>query len=76
MAQAEWILYCDESGNTGKNFGDPVQPVFIEAGWRVQRQDLSAITKSLQELERNYGYSNREVKGAKLVKTVKGRRFS
>ena len=27
--------YCDESGNTGANLLDPIQPLFVVGGWFV-----------------------------------------
>ncbi len=75
MKTAEWALYCDESGNTGKNFADRAQPVFIEAGWYLRHDESAAIAKRIEELEKRDGYSKAEVKGAKLLKSPKGRRF-
>lgn len=28
-------FYCDESGNSGGNYLDPQQPVFVLAGWSI-----------------------------------------
>jgi hypothetical protein len=75
MRKTEWALYCDESGNTGKNFGDRAQPVFIEAGWYVRHEEAAGIAEKIERLERREGYSNKEVKGAKLLKSGKGRGF-
>jgi hypothetical protein len=68
-AKAEWALYCDESGNTGKNFGDRAQPVFVEAGWYVCHDKTTTLADKFEQVEHREGYTKKEVKGAKLLKT-------
>jgi hypothetical protein len=72
---AEWGLYCDESGNTGRNFADRAQPVFIEAGWYVRHAESRALAEKIEELEKRSAYTKAEVKGNKLLKSGKGRGF-
>jgi hypothetical protein len=72
---AEWALYCDESGNTGKNFADRAQPTFIEAGWYVRHDESRAIAEKIEQLEKRAGYTKAEIKGTKLLKSGKGRAF-
>jgi hypothetical protein len=74
--KAKWALYCDESDNSGKNFGDPAQPIFIEAGWYFCYEEAPGIAATLDQLERDEGYDKKEIKGVKLLKSTKGPRLS
>lgn len=74
-AKPEWALYCDESGNTGKNFADRTQPLFIEAGWYIRHDEAAATAQNFENLEERESYNKTEIKGAKLLKSGKGRAF-
>lgn len=75
MTTAEWVLYCDESGNTGKNFADRAQPVFTEAGWYLRHDESRGLAEQIEKLEKREGYTKAEIKGTRLLKSAKGRRF-
>lgn len=38
---SNWKLYLDESGNTGTNFTDHDQPIFIYGGWLLQCKNIA-----------------------------------
>jgi hypothetical protein len=71
----EWALYCDESGNTGKNFGDRSQPLYVECGWYVRHEDGPALMRRVESLESSHGYQRTEIKGARLLRSRPGRAF-
>src|ERR1039457_5131312 len=65
-------LFCDETGNTGKRFLDPAQPVFAEGGWFIAHKDRPRAMNAIEEVERKYTSGARELKGAELIKKGKG----
>jgi hypothetical protein len=73
--KAEWALYCDESGNTGKNFGDRAQPVFIEAGWYIRHDEAAGVAEKREQLQQRSSYTQKEIKAARVLKSGKGREF-
>ena len=45
----EWVLYLDESGNTGTNMFDENQPFYVYAGWLIKNEDENSIVKYIKE---------------------------
>lgn len=45
----EWVLYLDESGNTGTNMFDENQPFYVYAGWLIKNGDGNSIVKYIKE---------------------------
>lgn len=57
------LIYFDESGNTGKNFGDTSQPVFVlgalvvpEFAWQSIERDLDAAIQEHAPVEQSIEY--------------------
>ena len=73
MPMAPLHAYCDESGNTGANVGDPHQPVLAFGGWLFP----SRISEEVGDLTREFLYrtrpQRREFHGTDLLKTPSGR---
>ncbi len=68
-------IYCDESGNTGSNYLDINQPFYVLSGWMVER-NLSYRAKNKVEFLKEQSYPQaQELKGSKLLKNNRGRRF-
>jgi len=44
------LVYLDESGNTGKNLGDPQQPVFLLCAMLVHKDRWQMLENSLQQV--------------------------
>lgn len=65
-------VYCDESGNTGSNFLDPQQPIYVLAGWwvdpNVEKNANDAVIRYLGSVPG----SPRELHGAQLLRQSKG----
>ena len=68
-------IYCDESGNTGANYLDLGQPVYVLSGWLIERNSSYRARDKIIELRREYFPQAKELKGSKLLKTSKGRSF-
>ena len=64
-------IYFDESGFTGNNLLHPDQSIFAYAS--VATSDAEA-KDFVEELIQKYGFQNGELKGNKLVKSIKGRK--
>jgi uncharacterized protein DUF3800 len=45
-----YLVYCDESGNTGTNLTDPAQPVFLLGALVVPEQDWRTIEKAIDDI--------------------------
>lgn len=80
----EFILYCDESGNSGPNYLDAGQPFYVLAGWWIPVDALVDVTIKLEEIramraDKNYVPSSPldvwEVKATSLVKRAGGQRI-
>jgi len=68
-------IYCDESGNTGTNFLDLDQPLYVISGWMIERNiSYRARDKVISLMEENFPQM-KELKGSKLLKSSKGRHF-
>jgi len=65
-------VYCDESGNTGANYIDQQQPLYVLAGWWIHRDNEKDVSDLFQELILNRMNATTEIKGASLVKTNEG----
>lgn len=67
----ELHVFCDESGNTGANFLDPDQPVYVLAGWGVKFDDLLSAAAVVESCRSKYGIAG-ELRAKKLLRTQKG----
>jgi hypothetical protein len=54
-------VYCDESGNSGSNYIDVQQPIFVLAGWAVRPQARVRIEQAVADLGRRIGTPEREI---------------
>jgi hypothetical protein len=72
LADSKLVFYVDEAGNTGANHLDRDQPYYVAAGWLLRDIDVgradAAVARARKATERN------ELKGAKMLKTVRGTR--
>lgn len=66
------ILYCDESGNTGDNFLDSCQPVYVLAGWIVPFPKIEIAETSILDFEDRLSDALSEPKSSKHLKTKTG----
>lgn len=69
-----YIIYCDESGNTGSNYLDLQQPIYALAGWWVrsdsERKADNIVTAHLESVSG----IGKEAKGSRLVRHLEGQR--
>ena len=70
-----FVLYCDESGNTGANFLDRDQPIFVLGGWFFERNESYRANSLIEKLKRENFQQAKELKGSRLLKSEKGRKF-
>ncbi|WP_225414642.1 DUF3800 domain-containing protein [Stigmatella hybrida] len=68
------ILLCDEAGNTGPNFLDPDQVVFVYAGLLIEREKLPELRVAIDEVDSHYPGAT-EKKGKALTKDDRGRKI-
>jgi len=69
-----YTIYCDESGNTGSNYLDPHQPIYVLAGWWVRPDsERKAENTVIAHLGSASGIE-KETKGSRLVRHLKGQR--
>lgn len=64
-------IYCDESGFSGNNLLDQVQPFFVYASIAISHEEAADC---VDELIKTYGVQGGELKGRTLVKYNKGRK--
>jgi len=64
-------IYFDESGFTGNNLLNPNQTIFSYGSVQVNEDDAREFVQSIIQ---RYNVQNGELKGGKLVNSVKGRR--
>jgi hypothetical protein len=68
------VVYCDESGNTGSNYLDPQQPIYVLAGWWVRSDsERKAEDIIIAHLGLASG-TEKETKGSRLVRRLRGQR--
>jgi len=68
-----WLVFCDEAGNTGTNHTDDSQPYFVLAGWIVDSDLVGETRRAIGPILRPSQPSQRELKGAELIRTPRGR---
>jgi len=68
-------IFCDESGNTGTNYLDPNQPLYVLSGWMVERNLSYRAKNRVQDLKEKNFPQAQELKGSKLLKSSKGKSF-
>jgi hypothetical protein len=67
------VLLCDESGNTGSDYLDEDQQVFVYAGILLETNKLQELRAAVADVDRLYRQA-REKKGWALTKDGKGRK--
>jgi hypothetical protein len=67
----ELHVFCDESGNTGSNFLDADQPVYVLAGWGVKFDGLLSASALVESSRSRYGIRG-ELRAKNLLKTQTG----
>ncbi len=66
-------LFCDETGNSGSNFNDPAQPLYIEGGWFVAHEKRAALEAVFAEIERSFNFGPK-TKGTNLKGSPRGQK--
>lgn len=65
-------IYCDESGNSGGNFLDSQQPVYVLAGWSIDKNKRFLADKIIQRFHEKYYPDKPELKGSEILKSNEG----
>lgn len=65
-------FYCDESGNTGSNFLDPQQPVYVAGAFALPASKVKAARATVKKHIKESGRD--ELKGAALMRSPPGRK--
>lgn len=69
------IAFMDESGNTGANFFDRQQPIYVCGGFLTKEKNIGVANDIILDWESLIRKENQpELKGGKLVKSPKGRK--
>jgi len=66
--------YCDESGNTGANFLDPIQPLLVVGGWLVNDRLVEAAEQIVKEHIELIAPVDGELHGIRLLRNEFGTR--
>ncbi|MCY8042146.1 DUF3800 domain-containing protein [Bacillus spizizenii] len=67
-------VYCDESGNSGKNFLDSGQPMYVLAGIMVERNQSYRLRNRIIEFRKECYPDQEEIKGSYILKNTKGQK--
>lgn len=70
------VVYCDESGNSGGNYLDPQQPVYVLAGWSIEKKQQSRADKIIERFKNTYYPYKEELKGAEILSSNEGQRLT
>ncbi|MBK8202856.1 MAG: DUF3800 domain-containing protein [Bdellovibrionales bacterium] len=70
--QEPYTLYLDESGNTGRRYLDPDQPIFVLGGWIFKTSLKGRLESIVSDWELAQGKTH-EIKAKTLLKTRSGR---
>lgn len=65
-------VFCDESGNTGANYIDPQQPLYVVAGWWVHQENEQEVSGLYKEKVLDRIGNMTEIKGASLIRSDEG----
>ena len=66
----EYVVFCDESGNSGSNFLDKDQPFFIIAGWIVPKTIINN-TEAIHDFANSMNIVG-EIHGTNIIRGRKG----
>jgi len=67
----ELHVFCDESGNTGANFVDPEQPVYVLAGWGAASDAVDGASSCVESSRFRHRIQG-ELRAKRLFKSQKG----
>ena len=63
------ILFCDESGNTGPDWGNRDQPIWVHGGWLTPNsRDLTTFRDGIVRHKRRHRLQSTELKSSSIVK--------
>lgn len=69
-------VYCDESGNSGGNYLDSQQPVFVLAGWSINRHDRHRADRIIERFKRVHFPDKTEMKGSEILTSNHGQKIA
>lgn len=65
-------FFCDDSGNTGPDFIEPNQPIYVEAGWIVPVATIDNLERDILDFEASLRGQSAEKKAKTVLKTYAG----
>ncbi|GIP37916.1 hypothetical protein J31TS4_11960 [Paenibacillus sp. J31TS4] len=68
-------FYCDESGNSGGDFWNKDQPVYVLAGWLIKKEERFKVDGIVNKYKEKYYPYNKELKAKDIIETDKGAIF-
>lgn len=68
-------FYCDESGNSGGDFWNKDQPIYVLAGWLVKKESRFKVDAIVRECWKEYYPQSKELKSKDILDTSKGMMF-
>jgi hypothetical protein len=68
-------FYCDESGNSGGDFWNKDQPVYVLAGWLVKKEERFKVDAFMKKSLQKYYPLSKELKAKDIMGSVKGTSF-
>lgn len=67
------IIYCDESGNSGDNYLDRQQPLYVLAGWTVPKDAIVDASLIVERLRLEFCPQRKELKSATFLGSDRGK---
>lgn len=68
------FVFCDESGNTGANYVDLKQPVYILTGWIVRLDSMNEIERTISSHFNDVGITSKDFKNLGFLKLRSGQK--
>lgn len=65
-------FFCDDSGNTGPDFIEPLQPIYVEAGWIIPVAKINSLEQYVLDFEASLQSRATEKKAKIVLKTRTG----
>jgi len=67
------IIYCDESGNSGANYLDCEQPLYVLAGWAVAKDAVVNASVLVERIRQVFCPQRKELKAAAFLNNEQGK---
>ncbi len=67
-------VYCDESGNSGPNYIDPLQPFYVLAGWLIPDERVVEVSVKIDKFRHEHFRQREELKSVGMLRNDSAKR--